>query len=106
MLTLALWDCTAGRRRGVLLLCVCLFYWLAGSTWTASRFVALLEGRYQPVDPRTAPEYDLVIVLGGSNYWDTEGNVWLSPFGDRLMLATRLVSSRQGQAAGDDRPPV
>ncbi len=84
------------RRRGVPLLLLCVVYWFFGSTFVASRFVGLLEADYRPVDPPTAPTFDVVVVLGGANFWDDEGHVWLSPYGDRLMLALRLY--HQGRA--------
>jgi uncharacterized SAM-binding protein YcdF (DUF218 family) len=84
------------RRRACLMLVLLLFYWTAGSTYTSNLFIGLLEGRYQPVDPQGLQEFDMVIVLGGSTFFDTQGNVWLSPHGDRVMLATRLFG--QGKA--------
>jgi uncharacterized SAM-binding protein YcdF (DUF218 family) len=84
------------RRWGTALLLLLLFYWVAGSGYTSQRILSLLEDRYACVDPPTAEAFDVLIVLGGGTVSNPAGDVWLSPRGDRLVLAARLY--HQGKA--------
>ena len=78
------------RWWGMGLLSLSVVYWVAGAGATSDRFLSSLEGRYHPLDTQEVEPFDVLIVLGGGTISNPEGNVWLGPNGERVMLAARL----------------
>lgn len=79
-----------GKAVGSVCAFVTIAFWLLGAPVVSERLIGVLEERYQVVDPSAIEPLDAIVVLGGSTRSDEQGRVWLSPFGDRVMLAARI----------------